>query len=83
MAKIDGNTIETILKTIYCLLRAMDKDVRISKKTLLELPSDWAENVVLTESLEGTVTLQVKRPVKQTILMQDKKLIIPPAILNN
>lgn len=82
--KLSGQTIEVILKIAYCILRCMDKDVRISKRTIMELPSDWAENLVLNESLDGTYTLLTKKqkPVQKKIITQDKKLIIPSVSMN-
>ena len=83
MAKLDGNKLEIILKITYCLLRSLGKDIRISKKSLLELPSDWAENLVLTESLDGTCTLLAKKTVKQgDIITKENKIIIPSVIVN-
>lgn len=83
MAKINGSQIEIILKITYCLLRSLGKDIRISKKSLRGLPADWAENLVLTESLDGTCTLLAKKTVKQgDIITKENKIIIPPVILN-
>ena len=83
MAKLDGGKIEVVLKITYCLLRSLGKDIRISKKSLLELPSDWVDNLVLTESLDGTCTLLAKKTVKQgDIITKENKIIIPPVIVN-
>lgn len=83
MAKIDGNKLEIMLKITYCLLRSLDKDIRISKKTLLNLPSDWAENLVLIETVDGSCTLLAKKTEKQGgIITKENKIFIPPVSLN-